>query len=137
MRLLGLAVGAAVLPGCFTVLDAGLLLARQERADLPTIAFVNELPEPVCAVNLWRPGQPEEESIANWLELTEVSELLPQQRVEVGVVLRDSAYFLRAIGCGERARPLYEARLGQLRAGETLFFKLTPPDPPPSPTMGL
>lgn len=137
MKLLSLALAAVALCGCFTVFDAGLLLARQERADLPTIAFVNELPEPVCAVNLWRPGQPEDEAIANWLELTELSELLPQQRVEVGVVLRDSPYFLRAVGCGERARPLYEARLGQLRAGETLFFRLTPPDPPPSPTLGL
>jgi hypothetical protein len=99
----------------------------------PTITFRNDLSEPVCAVNLWRPSQPETEAEADWLELTDLARLEPGQRVNVGFLPRDGAYFLRAVGCGDRAFALSFVTLATITPGSTLSLGAAPPPPPSAP----
>ena len=99
----------------------------------PTITFLNELSEPLCAINFWRPSQPATEAEANWLELTDLPRLEPGQRVKVGFVPRDGSYFLRAIGCGDRAFALSSVTLASITPGSTLSLGVAPPPPPSAP----
>lgn len=66
----------------------------------PLVEFVNELPMPVCAINLWRDQGPAADREANWLELTDLLRLEPGQKVRVGMQPRDAVYHLRAVDCG-------------------------------------
>ncbi|MDX2009390.1 MAG: hypothetical protein SFW67_04325 [Myxococcaceae bacterium] len=95
----------------------------------PTISFENKLSEPVCGINLWRSSQPESEAEANWLELTDVLKLEPGQLVTVGLVPRDGAYRLRALGCGARGFSLSEVVVPQVVPGMTLVLGAPTPAP--------
>lgn len=139
-----LVVGAVVLmQGCvgaeYLVLGAVGLAGGGARSHIenterqPTITFLNELSEPICAINLWRPSQPATEAEANWLELTDLPRLEPGQRVKVGFVPRDGSYFLRAIGCGDRAFALSSVTLASITPGSTLSLGVAPPPPPSAP----
>ena len=73
------------------------------------------------------------EAEANWLELTDLPRLEPGQRVKVGFVPRDGSYFLRAIGCGDRAFALSSVTLASITPGSTLSLGVAPPPPPSAP----
>jgi hypothetical protein len=97
------------------------------------ITFENGLKEPICAINLWRPSQPPAEAEANWLELTELLQLEPGQRVTVGLQPRDGSYHLRALGCGARGFALSEVVLPQVLPGSVLLLGTPPPAPVTAP----
>ncbi|MCU0695594.1 MAG: hypothetical protein MUC96_03570 [Myxococcaceae bacterium] len=106
----------------------------------PTVSFENRHSEPVCGINLWRPSQPESESDANWLELTDLLKLEPGQRVTVGIVPKDGAYRLRALGCGARGFSLSDVVIPQVVPGTTLVLGAPEPAPVRAPlpsTVGL
>ncbi|MDP1922254.1 MAG: hypothetical protein Q8L14_38805 [Myxococcales bacterium] len=134
-----LAVAALALlgQGCVEalVLGGGLGMEHIKNTERqPTITFHNGLSEPVCAINLWRASQPAAEADANWLELTDLTRLDPGQQVSVGIRPRDSAYQLRALGCGGRASSLYSVSLSELIPGSRVTLGAPPPTPTPTPT---
>ncbi len=121
--------------GCVDALLLGGGLAVnhiQNTERQPTITFHNGLSEPVCAINLWRASQPASEADANWLELTDLARLEPGQDVSVGIRPRDSAYQLRALGCGARASSLYIVSLSELTPGSKLTLGAPTPTPTPA-----
>lgn len=90
---------AGCVPGSEAVVNlVGNHIKNTERQ--PMIEFVNELPMPVCAINLWRDQGPAGDREANWLELTDLLRLEPGQKVRVGMQPRDAVYHLRAVDCG-------------------------------------
>lgn len=92
-----------VLSGCAAGLELGGALAADHIRNTPrtpTITFVNELPAPVCAINMWRDGAPTGDRDANWLELSDLRRLEPGASVTVGILPRDAVYHLQAVDCG-------------------------------------
>jgi hypothetical protein len=129
--------------GCLFFLQGALVAAAAGERDAtpsPTVTFENRLKEPVCAINLWRPSQPPAEAEANWLELTELFQLAPGQQVSVGILPREGAYRLRAIGCEARAFVLYDVSLPQVVPGSTFALggsTTSSGSAPLPPTLGL
>lgn len=90
--------------------------------------FVNGFTVPLCAVNLWRPSQPAAEAEANWLELAELTELAPTERVSVGIKLKDGPYRLRAIACSGAV--VLDGELRSLSADQELRLAPRTLEPP-------
>lgn len=134
-----LALGACTILNlaCVAVADLGTSLALNHIRDTPrtpTITFVNDLPMPVCAINMWRDAGPAGDRDANWLELTDLRRLEPGTSVSVGIVPRDAVYQLRVVDCDGtvRARADVTPTPGQvLRLGEPSRPPVRTTSPPP------
>lgn len=116
----------ATCPACaslFTLGTGGFLAYAENVERQPTIEFVNDLGLTVCAINLWRESGPAADATANWLELTDVSELEPGARVAVGMQPRDAPYRLRAVSCDGVVRM---DSIVQVTAGQQLHLHARP-----------